>query len=340
MLNGQRIIDMHAHTNAPPELYAYKSGLLSSRGYPGKGNPGISDERLEEATLRGLAIMDKVGTDMQFLSPRPFQLMHSEKPAKIVHWWNEANNDVIGRVFKAHPDRYAGVCGLPHISGEKDSSHVVPELERCVNDLGFIGCMINPDPGEGESYTPSLDDEYWYPLYESMVKLNVPALIHSAGCKDMRESYSAHFITTESQVVLNLCKPESRVFTDFPALRIIVAHGGGSVPYQIGRWRAARFNRMKADPNQEDFDTSLRRLYYDSVLYNKESLDLLYRLVGTDRCMFGTENPGSGTATDPATGLQLDDTAPVINSIEWLTDQDKKNIFEDVQKQVFPLLKA
>ena len=52
MLNGQRIIDMHAHTNAPPELYAYKSGLLSSRGYPGKGNPGISDERLEEATLR------------------------------------------------------------------------------------------------------------------------------------------------------------------------------------------------------------------------------------------------------------------------------------------------
>jgi len=340
MLNGQRILDMHAHTNAPPELYAYKSGLLSSRGYHGKGNPGISDERLEEATLRGLAIMDKVGTDMQFLSPRPFQLMHSEKPASIVHYWNEANNDVIGRVFKAHPDRYAGVCGLPHISGEKDSSHVVPELERCVNDLGFIGCMINPDPGEGESYTPALDDEYWYPLYESMVKLNVPALIHSAACKDPRESYSAHFITTESQVVLNLIKPESRVFTDFPALRIIVAHGGGSVPYQIGRWRAARFNRMKADPNQEDFDTSLRRLYYDSVLYNKESLDLLYRLVGTDRCMFGTENPGSGTATDPATGLQLDDTAPVINSIEWLTDQDKKNIFEDVQKQVFPLLKA
>lgn len=56
--------------------------------------------------------------------------------------------------------------------------------------------------------------------------------------------------------------------------------------------------------------------------------------------MFGTENPGSGTAIDPATGAQLDDLAPVINSIEWLTDQDKKNIFEDNQKKVFPLLKA
>jgi 4-oxalmesaconate hydratase len=206
MINGQLILDMHAHTNAPPELYAYKAGLLSSRGYHGKGNPGISDERLEQATQRGIKIMDSVGTDMQFLSPRPFQLMHSEKPASIVHWWHEANNDVIGRVIKAHPDRYAGVCGLPHISGEKDSSHVVPELERCVKEMGFVGCMINPDPGEGVEYTPSLDNEYWYPLYEKMVELDVPALIHSAACKDPRESYSAHFITTESQVVLNLIK--------------------------------------------------------------------------------------------------------------------------------------
>ncbi|MCH8346712.1 MAG: amidohydrolase family protein, partial [Chloroflexi bacterium] len=197
MLNGQRILDMHAHTNSPPELYAYKAGLLASRGYHGRGNPGISDERLEEATQRGLKIMDGVGTDMQFLSPRPFHLMHSEKPASIVHYWNEANNDVIGRVVKAHPDRYAGVCGLPHVSGESDSSHVVAELERCVKELGFIGCMINPDPGEGGEATPTLDDEYWYPLYESMVKLDVPALIHSAACKDPRESYSAHFITVE-----------------------------------------------------------------------------------------------------------------------------------------------
>ena len=340
MLNGQKILDMHAHTNAPPELYAYKAGLLSGRGYGAGPNPNVSEERLEEATQRGLAIMDSVGTDMQFLSPRPFQLMHSEKPASIVHFWNQANNDIIGRVFKAHPDRYAGVAGLPHISGEKDSAHVVPELERCVNELGFIGCMINPDPGEGTEFTPSLDNEYWYPLYEAMVKLDVPALIHSASCKDPRESYSAHFITTERQVVLNLIKPESKVFTDFPKLRIIVSHGGGSVPYQIGRWRAARFNAMKRNPNLEDFDTSLRRLYYDAVLYNKESLELLFRLIGTDRCMFGTENPGSGTATDPVSGLQVDDTAPVINSIEWLTDQDKKNIFEDVQREVFPRLKA
>ena len=334
------IIDMHAHTVAPPELYAYKGILLSGRGYHGRGALSISDERIEQFAKQNIDTMDSVGTDMQFLSPRPFQLMHSEKPTKIVDYWCEANNDVIAKQVKNHPDRFAGVCGLPQHADEKDTKHVVAELERCVRDLGFIGCMINPDPGEGEGYTPALDDEYWYPLYEKMVELDVPALIHSAACKDPRESYSAHFITTESQVVLNLIKPESKVYKDFPNLRIIVAHGGGSVPYQIGRWRAARFNAMKANPNLEDFDTSLRRLYYDAVLYNKESLDFLFRMVGTDRVMFGTEKPGSGSAVDPATGKWLDDLKPVIDSIEWLTDQDKKNIYEDNQRKVFPRLKT
>jgi predicted TIM-barrel fold metal-dependent hydrolase len=334
------ILDMHAHTVAPPELYAFKAILLSGRGYHGRGALSISDDRIEQFAKQNIDTMNSVGTDMQFLSPRPFQLMHSEKPASIVRYWCEANNDVIAKQVKNHPDRFAGVCGLPQVSGEPDTKHVLGELERCVKDLGFIGCMINPDPGEGTEYTPPLDDEYWYPLYEKMVELNVPALIHSAACKDQRESYSAHFITTESQVVLNLLKVESKVFKDFPDLRIIVAHGGGSVPYQIGRWRAHRFNEMKANPNLEDFDASLRRLYYDAVLYNKESLELLFRLVGTDRCMFGTEKPGSGSAVDPATGKWLDDTRPVIESIEWLTDQDKKNIFEENQKRVFPRLKV
>ena len=195
MLNGQRVIDMHAHTVAPPELYAAKAGLLSGRGYHGKS--GISEERIEQFAQNNLKIMDKVQTDVQFLSPRPFQLMHSEKPEVIVHWWCEMNNDVIASQVKAHPDRFQGICGLPHVSGAKDSSHVIPELERCVNELGFIGCLINPDPEEGQgdptdpNYTPPMDHEYWFPLYEAMEKLDVPGLIHSAACKNPHESYSA-----------------------------------------------------------------------------------------------------------------------------------------------------
>ncbi|HEY4028160.1 MAG TPA: amidohydrolase family protein [Candidatus Dormibacteraeota bacterium] len=329
------IIDAHGHVSAPPEFYAYRSVLLASRGYHGKGSPGVSDERLRQAADRHLDLLRNVGTDVQFLSPRPFQLMHSEQPESIVRWWVEANNDIIARQCRAFPDVFRGVAGLPQTAAGSIQP-CVEELERCVKEHGFIGCLINPDPTEGTGLMPTLDNEYWYPLYEKMVELDVPALVHSAACKHFRESYSAHFITEESVAVLNLCKVESRVFQDFPSLRLIISHGGGSVPYQIGRWRAHRFRERESDPSLESFDESLRRLYYDTVLYNQESLDFLFRIIGTDRCLFGTENPGSGSSRDPATGRWLDDLKPVIEGVSWLSDTDRSRIFEDNARAVFP----
>jgi predicted TIM-barrel fold metal-dependent hydrolase len=329
------IIDAHGHVSAPPELYAYRSVLLASGGYHGKGSPGISDERLHQGVARHLQLLRGVGTDVQFLSPRPFQLMHSERPESIVRWWVEANNDIIARQCRAYPEVFRGVAGLPQSPGGSIQP-CVEELERCVREHEFIGCLINPDPTEGTGLMPTLDDEYWYPLYEKMVELDVPALIHSTACKHFRESYSAHFITEESIAVLNLCKVESRVFQDFPSLRLIISHGGGSVPYQIGRWRAHRFREQESNPSLESFDESLRRLHYDTVLYNQESLDFLFRVVGTDRCLFGTENPGSGSSRDPATGRWLDDLKPVIEGVSWLSETDRSRIFEDNARAVFP----
>ena len=89
-----------------------------------------------------------------------------------------------------------------------------------------------------------------------------------------------------------------------------------------------------------DFDEELRKFYFGTGLYNVESLELLFKIVGTDRCMFGTENPGTGTWRWPRTGLMLDDTKPLIESIEWLSDQDRKNIFEDTAKKVYTRFKA
>ena len=111
-----------------------------------------------------------------------------------------------------------------------------------------------------------------------------------------------------------------------------MCHGGGSIPYQIGRWRALRWRR----PNVVPFDESLKKLYFDSVLYNKEGLELLFKIVGTDRCMFGTERPGTGSSKDPNTDLWLDDLKPVIEDIDWLTDEDRANVFETVARECFP----
>ncbi|MCG3773971.1 MAG: hypothetical protein JW395_0788 [Nitrospira sp.] len=328
------IVDMHGHTNAPAALYAYKAGLLSSRGAHGKGNSGVTQEAIDALAKNHLEKnLDVVGTDVQFLSPRPFQLMHSEKPEKIVHYWVEACNDAIAMSLKASP-RYRGVAGLPQNAGVP-ITNTFEEIDRCVNDLGFVGIMINPDPNEGDGTpTPGMGDEYWFPLYEKMVAMDIPALIHSGTCKDPWDTYSNYFITTETRCIISMVS--ERTFEKFPNLKIIVSHGGGAVPYQVGRYRAFFGRHFE---NEGGFDAQLKKFYFDTVLYNQEAIELLFRIVGSDRCMFGTENPGTGTYKDPATGKMLDDLKPVIETIPGIKEQDKKNVFEDVTRKVFPRFK-
>ena len=326
------VIDVHAHVCASPELYQWKSVQMSARGAHGFSPKKFTDEYVRDHadTRRNLRIMDSVGTDVQFLSPRPFQLMHAEKPLKMVESWAVANHDYIAQQVKAYPNRFRGVCAPPQAPGEPVARGFA-ELDRCVKELGFVGLLIDTDPGEGDNSTPTLGDEYWYPLWEKMVESDLPGLIHSSGCKHGRESYSQHFITEESLAVLSLVN--SRVFDDFPKLKIIVAHGGGSIPYQIGRWQADYV--MKQGGEVAEFDRRLKQLYFDTCLHARKSLEMLISLVGSTNVLFGTENPGSGSAANPATGKSFDDIKPLIDSIDSLSEQDRRNIFEENARRLF-----
>jgi 4-oxalmesaconate hydratase len=331
------IIDVHAHVTAPESLYAYKAALLSHRGAHGRGKVDATDDDLREALERPvfggkshLGQLDEVGTDLQLISPRPYTMMHSEKPEKLVRWFIQETNDIIGRQAKLFPDRFRGVAGLPQNMGVCPKSSL-EELERCVKEMGFVGCILNPDPNEGLAPPPpGLGDEYWYPLYEKLVELDVPALVHSAGCRLERVPYSLHFLNEESIAIVSLLS--SKVFDDFPKLKLIVSHGGGAIPYQIGRYRSM-WVRRKLPP----FEEQLRKLYFDTCLYSKEGLELLFKTVGVDRCLFGTERPGIGTSKDPETGGWLDDIKPHIDAMDFLSDADRKKIYEDNARAIFPL---
>ena len=91
---------------------------------------------------------------------------------------------------------------------------------------------------------------------------------------------------------------------------------------------------------KESFDESLRRLYYDTVIHSRDSLSLLIKLVGSDRVVFGTENPGSGTALNPETGRAFDDIKFLVDGIDGLSDEDRANIYERNARRLFPRLRA
>jgi 4-oxalmesaconate hydratase len=316
------IIDSHAHVVMPPQSFRFMAELIGGRGNPAVP-PKIADEAVRKVAEEIVGIMDSVGTDLQFISPRPYLQMHSVKPVRVTELWTRHCNDIIARVVAMFPDRFRGVAGLPQFMHESPAERCVAELERCVNQLGFVGCLINPDPTEGSDLPPpGLGDPFWHPLYEAMTRLDVPALIHSAGSCSARESYTLKFINEESIAVVSLLGSDA--FEKFPDLKIVVAHGGGAIPYQMGRFRSWSVRRG----DKVTFDEQLKKLYFDTCNYSQDSIELLLKVAGVPNVLFGTEKPGTGSARDPISGRDYDDMKPVIENISWLTAQDRTDIFE------------
>lgn len=323
------IIDSHAHMLLPAESTKFMTELVGGRANPYK-LPKISDAAIRKGAEELLASMDKVGTDMQFISPRPYLQMHSVAPGLVTELWSRHCNDIIAKYVEFYPDRFRGVAGLPQHMNEALELRVLPELRRCVEELGFVGCLINPDPTEAQGPTPpGLGEAFWDPLYAEMVRLDVPGLIHSAGSCSARESYTLKFINEESIAIISLLN--EKAFERFPKLKIVVAHGGGAIPYQMGRFRSWAVRRG----DTETFDQQLKKLYFDTCNYSQDALELLIKVAGSDRVLFGTEKPGTGSAFDAESGRDFDDLKPVIENITWLSPAQRADIFECNCKQVY-----
>jgi 4-oxalmesaconate hydratase len=89
-----------------------------------------------------------------------------------------------------------------------------------------------------------------------------------------------------------------------------------------------RFRAWSIRNGGEFFDDKLKRLHFDTTTYDKDALELLFKVVGPDRVLFATENPGTGSAIDPTTGRAYDDLKPVIEGLSFLSEKDRENVFE------------
>jgi 4-oxalmesaconate hydratase len=255
--------------------------------------------------------------------------MHSESPAKVVEWFTETVNDTIAQVCAVMPERFSGIAGLAQ-SPELSPESWAKELRRCVEQLGFVGCLINPDPYEGTKVPPAMGEKYWYPIYEALCELDVPAMIHSGGCRPpARESYSLHFVAEETISVISLL--QSKVFDDFPTLKLIVPHGGGAIPYQAGRFMSA-FSRVEGP----SFVEQVRQFWFDTCLYTQSAMNTLVDVVGADRLLLGTEKPGTGS-TKRADGGWYDDVPSLVRAVPGLDDAAQQKILSGNAASLFKL---
>src|ERR1019366_4982282 len=198
--------------------------------------PAISDDEIRETIEKNqLRLLTERGADMTIFSPRASGMAHHIGDESVSQAWTTACNDLIKRVVDLYPDTFVGVCQLPQSPGVP-IEHSIAELERCVTELGFVGCNLNPDPSGGLWNSAPLIDKSWYPFYEKMVELDVPAMVHVSGsCNPNFHATGAHYINADTTAFMQFLQGD--LFSDFPALRFVIPHGGGAVPYHWGRYR-------------------------------------------------------------------------------------------------------
>jgi 4-oxalmesaconate hydratase len=329
------IIDCHGHyTTAPARHNDWRKDQLAAFSAGGRppDYPHISDDEIRESIEQNqLRLLHERGADMTIFSPRASAMGHDQGDERVSVEWSRACNDLIARVAGLFPDSFAGVCQLPQSPGAPVTASVA-ELERCVLELGFIGCNLNPDPSGGMWTGPPLTDRYWYPLYEKMAELDVPAMVHVSSSRNPNFHFTgAHYINADTTAFMQLIQGD--LFGDFPDLRLVIPHGGGAVPYHWGRYRGLA-DMLGKPPLAEHV---MKNVFFDTCVYHQPGIDLLFRVIDTGNILFGSEMVGAVRGIDPETGHHFDDTKRYVDAA-GLTEADMEMVYSGNARRVYPRL--
>lgn len=292
-----RTIDVHAHVlsletiemlqrEAPkiaPRLTAADSdfSVLEVAGTPYRPFPrGAWD--LE----RRFKDMDAAGIDVQVLSVTPQTFFYGQDP-QIAAACAQIQNDQIARLVADHPDRFMGIATVPMQAPELAAD----ELRRAVGSLGLRGALIGSNI-DGKN----LDDPALEPFWRAATDIDAFILIHPikvAGADRMHSYYLVNLVGNPLDTTIAAASLVfGGVLERHPALRFCLAHGGGFVPYQAGRWAHGWKVRNEPKANlPHSPEEALNRFCFDTILHSKSSLEFLIHSVGASRVLLGSDYP-------------------------------------------------
>jgi 4-oxalmesaconate hydratase len=334
------IIDCHGHQTLVPQAHLdFRAAQLARLEDPSKPRPSLPvypDSELYEIIANNqYKLQQERGADITIFSPRASAMEPHIGDTETSIDWAQACNNMIKRTVDLFPDNFVGVCQLPQqVKNDKPAGleDAIEELERCVLELGFIGCNLNPDPSGGHFSAPPLTDRYWYPLYEKMVELRVPAMIHVSGsCNACLHATGSYYMAADTNAFMNLITGD--LFADFPELNFVIPHGGGAVPYHWGRYRGLA--DMLGKPTLDKH--LMQNVYFDTCVYHQPGIDLLCEVIDPKNILFASEMIGAVRCIDPETGFYFDDTKRYLENLD-LTADARHDIFEGNARRIYPRL--
>ena len=240
--------------------------------------------------------MDSNGIGHQYLAAWLDIQGYSLPQDKEVSWVRLLNEHIAGTSQTG--GRYGGLAAVPM----SDGTLAARELEYAVNTLGLSGVMVPSDPLDIDVSAQGME-----PLWEAAEALNVPVLLHGAThskWSNVGPPYLAFSLgRTLDTTVLAAKLILGGLLDRYPRLKLLLCHGGGFLPYQIGRIHQAylRGAERVTELKLEGPESYLSMMYYDTVTLNPRSLRLLLDLAGSGHVMLGSDyvwEPMGGGITD------------------------------------------
>jgi len=252
--------------------------------------------KLTEDPKQRLASMDATGIDRQLLSTWCDVFGYGLERAQGTAW-HRVLNETLAAFVQRHPDRFAFLASvyLP------DAAEAARELERAVTQLGAVGAIVSANV-EGANLGEVPLDELW----AAAVALDAPVFVHPTQPNPTPRSqrYALNTIvqyTFDTTLAVGTLIGAG-VLDRFPALRLILAHGGGALPYLAGRFDCM-FERSAITTGVAP-SAYLDRLFYDTLLHDPAALRYLVSRVGLDRLVIGTDDGFPPADHDPLGSLR------------------------------------
>lgn len=284
------VVDVHAHVIPTSVREAARAGRLfgvrEEDGWlvhPEGFRYPVSDDF--EASSALLARMDGSEIDITIVSLAPTLFFYDQEPSAAVAFAASVN-DALAAMVAAGGGRLAGVAQLPL----QDPVAAAAELRRGVTELGLRGGLIGTNVG------PDALEDRLEPVFATAAELDVPLLLHPyfTGPKPRLEPY---YLTNTVGNPLDTCIAAARlvmsgVLDRHPRLRLVLSHGGGFFPYQLGRLDWA--HRVRPEPKERierPPSAYLDRFWFDTLLHSEAALTFLQALAGPDRLVLGTDLP-------------------------------------------------
>lgn len=317
-------IDIHCHLATPasrsvvdahrrPEYEPYDYFM----GQTSKDHNKVMYPSIHEALTNPEARiehMDRMGVDVQGIATFVSEYFYWA-PAAAAAESARIQNDNLASAVAANPDRFVAMGATVPL---QDVDLAIAEMDRVVDDLDFKGLQIG-----GTVDGHNLDEQRFRPFWAAVEAKGVPVILHPSGYPEGLR-FGEYFLTNCIGNPLETMVAATRMifsglFEEHPGLKLILLHGGGYLPFYSSRadhtWEVRPETRVKIPDHAPS--AYMKRLHYDTMVFQPLYLRHLIEIVGVDRVMLGTDFPFDMSETDPL-GL--------IGATDGITDEDRAAI--------------